>query len=1712
MEDGSKITKITLLRLALIAVAVFVALFGMQQKTLALGEKEATENAGATASIYTADEVKAMIDALPSVSKLESMDDDELNSVYEQAQEAYDAFEALTEEEQGELANELQKLTDILDFYTDLTETFLPRYITSIGVAYSSNYDDAIKLLRNNGFEKIDTDLNEDAGGKYVCMGFKSTRASYSNAITGILLRVSSKDDKPDHFQDNNGVWFDLVGGAYEENGTGDGAVDLNKGAGGNYIHIYITRDKTYSPLTSLSVSTSSTSRTATDKSGNIINVNPKGKTKYIVYQQYDMLAESNRTVRISYFDANGGTHIDELTGKVDRPDELWYTSVSVPTSVNYDGFTLQHTGWARQVHGYDPVTTTPYADANTTSVCSWHATYEATVQVSYDANGGTGQPEAEQHSVQMHYFYVSSSNNWVGINNNCYFTIPTTTPINSNKCKFLGWSTNKNATTAEYTAGQRVEFKQNTTLYAVYQSSHTYSDEWSTNTTSHWHAATCGCSTAGVTSKASHSWSNGKCTVCNYVCQHNGITTGSCSICGLVLSNGNVLTAPTKQNGIYLIYTPAELNWFSVYVNTTDASIEGKLMANIDMSDMSKTKWDPIGTSGSPYTGTFDGNGKKVTLNFSGSTEYLAMFSYVNGATIQNLTVDGEINASNHYAASIIGRSVGGEVTLKNCLSTVTINSTYNGDGTHGGLVSIVAGGKMYIKNCGFAGKIIGTNTSYCGGMVGWTDKSAGVYISNSYVAAEFNLKDNSGNTFARNPNYVSLSNCYYLNALSDPSVATQMSAEDFKSGKVAYLLNGSVDAGTWKQTIGTDDYPNFSGGSVYIHDDCENKTYTNSSLPLEYQNHVGFDSKGFCTACGGYQPAELNNGWYEISNAGQLFWFAEHINNGNNKSSAMLKKDIDLENRAWTPIGLYTDDPNWGRSNTSFYGTFDGQFHVIYNLSVDMSETNYEAGLFSRVATGGVLKNFGVINATITQNSAGHENKGVRTGVIAGEIFTSTVTNVFTAGTLSISTKHEQKGGIAGECASSTLTSCYTTYGVLTTKVSVSSYTPTINRCYYMADTANSSSYGTSMTEAQFTYGEVTYLLNGGVTDGTQVWYQTIGTDGYPLFEGMPIYPMEERYVNYDPPEKNSDGIFEIQTDQNLMAFAQYVNLGTYDANGKLIADIDMGSYSWTPIATEATPYTGTFDGNGKTISNLSVTATSNNQGLFGVVNGGTVKNFTVNGTIIIAATAANSDDETYNGVQQVGGAVGYAYGGAKIDGITSYVNINDTGKNANVRNQAIGGVVGLLTGSTVSNSSSYGVFNMQTCSQLGGVVGLANSNSTISYCENHGAVTSTGVTHHIGGVVASAQTGTAVQYCINYGAVTSGSTDCVGGVIGYANEKVSVTYCGNIGTVNCTVDDKGFVGGILGYVNNSNFKGISNCFNYGSIVAKEGKTTYAGAIIGWNRSSGNVYSNNYYLDTSCAQVSGGNTIAATVKTAEQFASGEVAYLLNGSVDAGTWKQTLGEDSYPNFLGKAVYLVYRTCAKKDYTYSNTDVEYLGHVYTAAPDFTWSNDYKACIATFSCQTDATHAQCQVDCDVTIDDSETVFVYTATVTMEGETYTDTVELEKVIVSVQITWTSMEFTFECGWNPDTHAYDKGKWVSGTDGGMFTVVNDGTEDLTVCFHFESEIDNVEGGFTEEELSLPAKKQATTTLYLSGKPTQSVDGKIGTVTVTIRTDSSA
>ena len=70
---------------------------------------------------------------------------------------------------------------------------------------------------------------------------------------------------------------------------------------------------------------------------------------------------------------------------------------------------------------------------------------------------------------------------------------------------------------------------------------------------------------------------------------------------------------------------------------------------------------------------------------------------------------------------------------------------------------------------------------------------------------------------------------------------------------------------------------------------------------------SHEYYNADGFCEACGAYQEAKNWKGYYEIYNAGQLFWFAKQVNDSNipNNSNLKLMKDIEIPGgHDWTSI----------------------------------------------------------------------------------------------------------------------------------------------------------------------------------------------------------------------------------------------------------------------------------------------------------------------------------------------------------------------------------------------------------------------------------------------------------------------------------------------------------------------------------------------------------------------------------------------------------------------------------------------------------------------------------------------------------------------------------------------------------------------------------------------------------------------------------------
>jgi len=134
-----------------------------------------------------------------------------------------------------------------------------------------------------------------------------------------------------------------------------------------------------------------------------------------------------------------------------------------------------------------------------------------------------------------------------------------------------------------------------------------------------------------------------------------------------------------------------------------------------------------PIGTSSSPFTGTFDGNGYKITnlyINRS-STDHVGLFGYIDsGREITNVSLEEVDVSGSRYVGGLVGvfdSMMGGEIT--NCYSTGNVN----GSSEVGGLVGYSVAGT--ITNCYSTGSV--TGSSKVGGLVGYSPDGT---ITNCY------------------------------------------------------------------------------------------------------------------------------------------------------------------------------------------------------------------------------------------------------------------------------------------------------------------------------------------------------------------------------------------------------------------------------------------------------------------------------------------------------------------------------------------------------------------------------------------------------------------------------------------------------------------------------------------------------------------------------------------------------------------------------------------------------------------------------------------------------------------------------------------------------------------------------------------------------------------------------------------------------------------
>lgn len=179
---------------------------------------------------------------------------------------------------------------------------------------------------------------------------------------------------------------------------------------------------------------------------------------------------------------------------------------------------------------------------------------------------------------------------------------------------------------------------------------------------------------------------------------------------------------------------------------------------------------------------------------------------------------------------------------------------------------------------------------------------------------------------------------------------------------------------------------------------------TYTaECSTCGEVSKSLTYDENGFATVDGSYQPAEQVTaenckafgldenyiGYYAVSNAGQLYWFADYVNgNGDDATphlseSVVLCEDIEMNDTSkldswtidttdvinWPAIGAF--NVNFDNYNIVYQGTFDGNHKTIRGLYRRNRGENNEAGLIGYIGKSGALKDLTIEKSFVMGSS---------------------------------------------------------------------------------------------------------------------------------------------------------------------------------------------------------------------------------------------------------------------------------------------------------------------------------------------------------------------------------------------------------------------------------------------------------------------------------------------------------------------------------------------------------------------------------------------------------------------------------------------------------------------------------------------------------------------------------------------------------------------
>lgn len=424
---------------------------------------------------------------------------------------------------------------------------------------------------------------------------------------------------------------------------------------------------------------------------------------------------------------------------------------------------------------------------------------------------------------------------------------------------------------------------------------------------------------------------------------------------------NGNLIKEISSD--IKLYYISYKAGYIPIF-NADDLKnieLNGKYVLINDI-EINNTNWQPLGSSKIPFSGIFDGNGKKISNMKILSGNYCGLFAKNSGViknvVIENITINSSCSSDYIYAGGVAGYNSGG---IYNSMVTGTLTVSGISFVYSGGITGYNYLGSLY--NCIANVNVTAYTSEYwciTGGVVGQNNSASG-FINNCYA---------TGNIVSKSPNGSSIAGGFVGD--NDAGVISNcFSVGNVSSTGREYNYNNCF-AGRAQSDAKISNCFSLRGGNATSTSltNLQSEDWIKANLWTYESNNWYFNSNNYPSL--NYDA--LINSIVEISTLEELLSLQGKVLSG----TYLITNDIHLAGAEWKPIKAVTGD---------FYG--NGK--TISGLSINLSSTTCPA--FIQV-NGGCIRDLNLNHFSIDITLSGDASGSAVCINNNGEIYNCSIT----------------------------------------------------------------------------------------------------------------------------------------------------------------------------------------------------------------------------------------------------------------------------------------------------------------------------------------------------------------------------------------------------------------------------------------------------------------------------------------------------------------------------------------------------------------------------------------------------------------------------------------------------------------------------------------------------------------------------------------------